>query len=109
MSEIEEREEGQVVLPSLEIAWPPAEFELRLRRPVTWKEETFESLPLREPTLAEFERILAQPEAKRRCASVSIVTGIPEGAVRMMDIGDVVRAEAYLTSFFDIGQVIGVS
>lgn len=103
------REEGDVVLPSLEIAWPPATFELMLRKPVTFAGEVYDRLSLREPTDAEMETIFKAPEGTARRVSIATVTGIPTGAVALMAIGDTVRAEAYLLSFFDIGQVIGAS
>lgn len=104
-----ERPEGDVVLPSLEIAWPPAEFELMLRAPVELAGQTYDRLPLREPTDDEWTKIMAAPEGQRRRLGIFLVTGIPQGAVAKMGIGDTVRAEAYLSSFFDIGQAIGVS
>lgn len=90
------------------IAWPPADFDMPLRAPVSLGGETYDSLSLREPTGDEWEKILAVPEAQRRRKAVSLVAGVPMGACALMGIGDLVRAEAYLNSFFETGQLIGV-
>lgn len=103
------RGEGDLVLPSLEIRWPPETFELMLRKSVTHLDVTYDRLSLREPTDQEFEQIMKAPEGTKRRFAVSLVTGIPSGAIAQMGIGDTVRAEAYLLSFFDIGQAIGAS
>ncbi len=92
-----------------ETVWPVTPWSLPLRAAlVTAADETVTHLHLREPTVAEFEQIIAWPLATRRRYSVSLITGLPMGDVARVAVGDVVRAEAYLTSFFDIGQVIGV-
>lgn len=105
----EVRDEADVVGPDLELKWPPETFELTLRKPVIFKDLSYDALSLREPTDREFELIMKAPEGERRRTAIALVAGIPAGAVALMGIGDTVRAEAYLLSFFDIGQVIGVS
>lgn len=95
--------------PEVDIQFPPEEFELVLRKPVELGGETYDRLQLREPTDEEWEKVMAAPDGKRRRVGLALVSGIPEKAIAKMAIGDTVRGEAYLTSFFDIGQVIGVS
>ena len=87
-------------------AWPPAEFLLELRRPITFKEETFSVLSLREPTGGEWEEIFDHPTKTRRRFAVSRIAGIPMGAAALIGIGDLVRADNYLASFFEVGQKI---
>lgn len=89
-------------------AWPDAEWDLLLRKPLAKKDgATITSIMLREPTGAEWEEIMAHPVATRRRYSISIIGGVPMGDLARVGIGDLVRGEAYLTSFFDVGQAIG--
>jgi len=88
------------------IAWPDPEFELVLRKPVEHADETITSVMLREPTGGEWEEIFAQPEKLRRRYAVSRVGGIPMAVAAKIGIGDLVRGEAYLNSFFEVGLVI---
>lgn len=91
------------------LAWPAPTWDMELRAPlVTKAEETLTHLNLREPTMAEFETIMAWPAATRRRKAVSLIAAVTMDDVARIGVGDVVRAEAYLTSFFDVGQVIGV-
>lgn len=87
--------------------WPPAEFELILRKPVDSPDGKIASIMLREPNGLEWEEIMATPTATRRRFGVSKIGGVPMKVCAQIGIGDLVRGEAYLTSFFDIGQVIG--
>lgn len=89
-------------------AWPAPEWDLELRKPLAKKDgSTITSIMLREPTGAEWEDIMAHPVATRRRYSISRIGGVPMGDLAGVGIGDLVRGEAYLTSFFDIGQAIG--
>lgn len=101
---IEDDEEFEAAAPP---EWPEPEFELTLRKPVTFKDETYSVVLLREPTGAEWEEMLAQPTAIRRRFMISKVGGIPMAATALIGIGDLVRGETYLMSFFDTGQAIG--
>ena len=103
----EDEIEGHEAAPSP--AWPPAEYELVLRKPVTLDGVTVDRLQLREPTCWEWEQIVAQPIEKQRRYGVQLITGVSINLVAKMGIGDVVRAEKYLLSFFDMGQSIGVA
>lgn len=85
-------------------AWPPAAYELELRKPVEFKGETFEVLSLREPTGQEWEQIFEHPAKSRRRFAVSTIAGLPMGACALIGIGDLVRAENYLNAFFEAGQ-----
>lgn len=102
------QDDDQLLMSEL-IAWPPEEFVLPLRQPVTHAGETFTEVTLREPTGLEWEKILAQPEGLRRRFAVSHIGGVPMAACALIGIGDLVRGENYLNSFFEVGQVIGVS
>lgn len=82
---------------------------MQLRVPVEDGDQAITSLSLREPTMAEYEEIMATPAALRIRKTVSIISALPMNVVAKIGVGDVVRAEAYCSSFFDIGQVIGVS
>lgn len=91
------------------ITWPASTWDMPLRKSlVTAADETITHLNLREPSMDEFEQIMAWPATTRRRKSVSLIAGLPMNEVAKIGVGDVVRAEAYLTSFFDVGQVIGV-
>ena len=109
MSATDEDNELGDLLPIEAIAWPADRFELELRKPVQFADETFSVLMLREPTCGEWEEIFAQPVQLRRRFAVSRIAGIPMKAVAMMGIGDVLRGEAYLNSFFEVGQAIGAN
>lgn len=92
-----------------EVAWPEPDLTVPLRRPVEFKGETYEHLQLREPTGAEWELIFAHPVKTRRRFGVSLISGVPMGACALMGIGDLVVAEAYLNSFFEVGQAISAT
>ncbi|MCW5761036.1 MAG: phage tail assembly protein, partial [Phenylobacterium sp.] len=76
---------------------------------VTAAGETVTHLHLREPTGDEWEQMCRWPEATRRRHAIELITAIPKGDLGKVGIGDLVRAEVYLGSFFDIGQVLGLS
>lgn len=89
--------------------WPASAWDMPLRTPVQHAGVTYDRLSLREPTDAEFEQIMAQPDGKKRRFAISYITGVPTEVVDVIGIGDTVRAEAYLLSFFGIGQGSGVA
>lgn len=101
--------EGQLVTADLELKYPPAEWDMPLRKPVEHLGETYDRLQLRELTDDQWGLVMEATEGgPRRRKAISLAAGVPEGAVAKMGIGDTARAEAYLVSFFDIAQVIGV-
>lgn len=87
--------------------WPTATFVLPLRKPIEVAGVTYGELKLREPTDDEWTDIFAQPPEKRRRYAVARVTGLPSDQLGRVGIGDLVRAERYLSAFFDVGQAIG--
>lgn len=89
--------------------WPPAEFELVLRKPVTLEGTTVDRLQLREPTCWEWEQIVAQPEDKQRRYAVQLISGVSIKLIALMGVGDVVRAERYIIRFFEVGRTIAVA
>jgi hypothetical protein len=91
------------------LAWPEAEFDLVLRRPITVGEDTVDRLQLHEPDGGQWEDIMAHSVATRRRYAVSRVSGVPMAACKQIGIGDLVRAEEYLNSFFEVGRAIGAS
>jgi hypothetical protein len=106
MSATDAEADGEEILGAEEIAWPPEELEIELRKPVEFKGEVYDRLRLREPTVAQWEKIMAEPRESARRFAVSLVAGVPMAAVGLMGIGDIVRAEEYLSSFFEAGQKI---
>lgn len=87
--------------------WPPSELVLVLRSPVTDKAGSeIAELHLREPTDDEWTKFSDHPEATRRRYAISTIAKIPMEAAAKIAIGDAVRAEAYLGSFFEFGQAI---
>lgn len=89
------------------IKWPDPTLFLELRTPVENADGTpVTVLQLREPTGAEWDEILAHPDASRRRFGVSKVSGLPMATVGKIGIGDLLVAEDYMLSFFDIGQEI---
>ena len=106
MNELHTGQEGE---PDQAQTWPEPTLDIVLRNPVTIGEETYDRLCLREPTAGEWEEIFAHPSATRRRYAVSRIAGVPMNAVKVMGVGDVVRAEAYLSSFFNIAQVMSVT
>ena len=89
--------------------WPPAEFELVLRKPISLEGVTVDRLQLREPTCWEWEQIVGRAVSEQRRFGVQLISGVSTKLIAQMGIGDVVRAERYLLSFFEVGQAIGVS
>lgn len=87
-------------------AWPADRFEIELRKPVELKGESYEVLSLREPTGAEWEEIFEHPLKTRRRFAISRIAGVPMGVTGQVGIGDLIRGEAYLNSFFELGQTI---
>lgn len=90
-----------------EIKWPAAEFELKLRRPIKIVDEEVDTILLREPTGEEWEKMIAHPAPTRRRYGVSLIGGIPMKSAAQILIGDLVRGEEYLNSFFEVGLTIG--
>lgn len=87
--------------------WPPAELVLTLRAPVTDKAGTeYAELHLREPTDDEWTKFSEHPEETRRRFAIHTIAKIPMEVAARLGIGDAVRAEAYLGSFFEFGQAI---
>jgi hypothetical protein len=90
--------------------WPQADWEMPLRKALTLPEGgEIASLQLREPTEAEWETAKAKEPALQRRSLIAAVSGVPVQVVARMGIGDAVRAEEYLSSFFAAGLAIGVS
>lgn len=98
-----------LVEPATGAAWPPAEFELVLRKPVSLDGVTVDRLQLREPTCWEWEQIVGQKVENQRRFSIQLISGVSSKLIAQMGIGDVVRAERYLLSFFEVGQAIGAA
>lgn len=90
--------------------WPQPEWDMPLRKPVPLLEGgEVASLSLREPTDAEWEEAQGKERGLARRFLISKVCGLPLQVVARIGIGDTIRAEEYLVSFFAFGQAIGVS
>ena len=88
-------------------AWPAATWDMPLRVALKLPDDSrIERLQLREPTCQEWEEIQAHPTPTRRRYAVSRIAGVPMNAMANMGIGDVVRAEEYIASFFGVGLSI---
>lgn len=71
-----------------------------LRKPVTLG-DTYTKLELREPTADEWARWDKLSGIDADIMSVSIVSGVPEPAVRMIGARDLITASRYLARFLD--------
>ncbi|MES2034988.1 MAG: phage tail assembly protein, partial [Pseudomonadota bacterium] len=76
-----------LIEPPQEPAWPPAEFELVLRKPVSLDGVSCDRLQLREPTCWEWEQIIAQPIDKQRRFAVQLISGASIKLIALMGIG----------------------
>lgn len=85
----------------------PEELVITLRKPVEHLKEEYTELRLREPTAGEMQMIRAKPMTDQQTFGVSLISGVPEGAVKKMGVRDVTRAEAYLVSFIEAAQRTG--
>lgn len=90
-----------------EPVWPPAEWVMPLRKPVTDKAgSVISQLCLREPTDDEHVQIYAHKVDTRRRFAISTITGIPMDTVAQIGVGDAEAAVRYITSFFDVARKI---
>lgn len=107
MSKIDDEVEDPEAKGLAEIKWPEPEFELVLRKPIKVADETVSTILLREPTTGEWEQMMAHPVPTRRRYCVSLIGAVPFKALAAAPIGDLVRGEEYINSFFEVGVAIG--
>jgi len=70
-----------------------------LRKPVEYGGQTYSELHLREPTADEWSRWDAKTGVDADIAGVSIVSGVPELAVRKIGTRDLRTASQYIAGF----------
>jgi hypothetical protein len=87
----------------------PDELVITLKKPVEFKGQSYDQLVLREPTAGEWREILKKPEDDQRTFCVALVSGVPEGAVLQIGIGQVVEAEEFIVGFYRAARKTGVS
>lgn len=76
----------------------PEELVITLRKPVTLG-DTYSELRLREPTASEWMQFDKLTGVEADIKSVSIVSGVPEPAVRLIGARDLLAASRYLARF----------
>lgn len=78
---------------------PPAELVITLRKPVSFAGQTYGELRLREPTAGETESWDGMVGNAADNMAVSIVSGVPLPAIRMIGARDRGEAARYLARF----------
>lgn len=78
---------------------PTEELTIVLRKPVVLGSETYSELKLREPTAAEWQQWDKLDGVEADVMAVSIVSGVPMPAVRMIGSRDLIKAARYLALF----------
>jgi hypothetical protein len=74
------------------------EFTVKLRRPVTLG-ETYSEIRLREPTAAEWSQWDKLNGIEADIKAVSVISGIPEAAVRQVGSSELVKASNFIQLF----------
>ena len=82
-------------------AVPPAKLTIPLANPVELGQITVHELNMREPTAGEMIEMEGKTGWTFNVALVSIVSGVPEAAVRKIGVADMKKATKYLDLFFD--------
>lgn len=77
----------------------PEELTVTLRKPVTLGSETYHELRLKEPTAAQVMEWDKLGGTEADIKAVSVVSGLPEPAVRMLGIRDLTLAAKYISRF----------
>jgi len=70
-----------------------------LRAPVEYAGQTYTELSLREPTADEWSKFSSKDGVEADIAGVSIVSGVPEMAIRKIGARDLRVASKYLAGF----------
>ena len=83
----------------------PDELTITLRKPITFPPgpngERYDHLTLREPTVGHLMQVAAYSGVEESVRLIFHVSGMPIGAVQMMGVRDLKKAERFLTGFFD--------
>lgn len=77
----------------------PEELTITLKKAVEFGGMTFRELVLREPTAGQCMEWDGLTPAHADIRAVAVVSGIPEGAVKMIAISDLKKATEYLLRF----------
>ena len=80
------------------MAEQPDELVIALRKPVTLG-ETYTELRLQEPTAAQMLQWDKLSGTESDIKAVSVVSGVPEAAVRMVGARDLIQAARFIGSF----------
>lgn len=75
------------------------ELTVTLRKPVEFGGLTFEKLVLREPTADEWTQWDKKEGVESDIIAVSVVAGVPEGAVRKIGSRDLLQASRFIAGF----------
>ena len=76
------------------------EFVITLRKPVQLGDLTFTEMRLREPTAGEMMAWDKLTGTEADIRAVAVVSGMPEPAVRLIGVRDLLAAARYITGFF---------
>lgn len=82
---------------------------IELANPVEFANATYDKLELREPTAGEMVKSLTQTGLASTIALISLVSGVPRGAVEKMPISEVLKADDFLSLFTRRGPATGES
>lgn len=77
----------------------PDHLTVTLARPVEFGGQTYEALALREPTAGEMAQFLKLEGAESDILAVSLVAGVPKGAVEKINARDLLRAARFIGGF----------
>lgn len=78
---------------------PPDDLVVDLRRAVEFAGITYDKLALREPTADEWAQWDGKAGVEADIVAVSIVAGVPAGAVRKIGASDLLKASRYIAGF----------
>jgi len=77
----------------------PEDLTVLLRKPVTLGSMTYSELKLREPTAAEWQQWDKLEGIDGDIKAVSVVSGVPEPAIRLIGARDLIQASRYIGAF----------
>ncbi|WP_157218670.1 phage tail assembly protein [Flavisphingomonas formosensis] len=87
----------------------PDELVITLRKPVEHGGETYTELKLKEPTAGQLLEIDKHDGRAADVFSVSLIAGIPKGAIEKIGARDLIKGARYIASFLAEDPPTGVA
>ncbi len=87
----------------------PDTLTLPLRKPLKLGDHTWRALELHEPTAAQWQQWDGLKGVEADIKAVSIVSGVPDVAIKQLGTRDLIKASAFIAGFLSPDLVTGAS